>query len=482
MLFVAVVWLSSFPGLLAEGHTVKVTRHFNENPHWDGYRNRLLPEKLPIIRQNFGHQESNHAGGGNPGEIGGTVQRSVTRAYYAKVIPGRTFHDKLAASGKVAVTRADGGSGVLIGWFHHTSRGWRTPNSIGFRIDGNGGNYRLFYEYGTSKWRTGGGGAFEGPRWQTTKTKPFQADGTIHQWSLAYDPDGNEKQGIMAFTLDGKTYPLPLSQGHKFDGANFNRFGIWNLQANGDRMDFYIDDLVLDGTPQDFSSDAGWEGVGNQVEFEERIIRPFHDFGFSRTNHTGGEPGELGGIIYRDEKPAYYGARVEALTLENELEATGKIALTDAGSDSAFYLGWLDSATKKGNKIPEHKARQKNYLAILVEGPSRVGHYFRPSYGSSTGEGLTAPHPVTRKEPPIIRPDGRVHEWSMRYSPSGAGGKGQIRITLDGEAHTLNLRPGDKARGAKFDRFGIFNMQSGGHHVRVYIDELTHTSKAKTGN
>jgi hypothetical protein len=25
-------------------------------------------------------------------------------------------------------------------------------------------------------------------------------------------------------------------------------------------------------------------------------------------------------------------------------------------------------------------------------------------------------------------------------------------------------------------------MQSGGHHVRVYIDELTHTSKAKTGN
>ena len=70
----------------------------------------------------------------------------------------------------------------------------------------------------------------------------------------------------------------------------------------------------------------------------------------------------------------------------------------------------------------------------------------------------------------------------MRYSPSGAGGKGQIRITLDGEAHTLNLRPGDTARGAKFDRFGIFNMQSGGHHVRVYIDELTHTSKAKTAN
>jgi len=26
------------------------------------------------------------------------------------------------------------------------------------------------------------------------------------------------------------------------------------------------------------------------------------------------------------------------------------------------------------------------------------------------------------------------------------------------------------------------NLKVGGHHVRVYIDELTHTSKAKTGN
>src|SRR5678816_783160 len=138
---------------------------------------------MPVVRQDFGLTNFQ----GHPA-LGGWVQRSLTPAWFAKVIPGRTLNDKFSASGKFAVTNDSGGSGMLFGWFNETSRGWRTPNSLVFRIDGNGGKYWVFYEYGTRGWLTGGGGCFEGEQYQKTPTKPFKADGTKHVWSLTYDP------------------------------------------------------------------------------------------------------------------------------------------------------------------------------------------------------------------------------------------------------------------------------------------------------
>ena len=112
-----------------------------------------------MARQDFGYRTSDRAGG-KKGEIGGYIQRAVvTPAYYAKVIAAKTLNDKLTASGRFAVTRAEGGSGMLFGWFNENSRGWRTPNSLAFRIDGNGGKYWVFYEYGTQHLLTGGGGS-----------------------------------------------------------------------------------------------------------------------------------------------------------------------------------------------------------------------------------------------------------------------------------------------------------------------------------
>jgi len=111
---------------------------FSSDPGWDVYRNRLLPDPLPRTTQNFGYRQSNHAGGKSPGEIGGFVQRSLTPASYAKAIPAKTLNDKLSASGRFAVTNDESASGVLFGWFHESSRGWRTPNSLVVRLDGNG--------------------------------------------------------------------------------------------------------------------------------------------------------------------------------------------------------------------------------------------------------------------------------------------------------------------------------------------------------
>jgi hypothetical protein len=453
-------------------------QRFDADPGWEGFRNRLLPESLPRVRQHFGYRTSHFTRGDRAGEIGGRIHRSRTRAYYAKTIPTKSMNDKLSASGRFAVTEAGGGSGMLFGWFHETSRGWRTPNSLGFRIDGNGGKYWLFYEYGTRNWRTGGAGAFEGPRYQTTTTKPFPADGTVHDWSLKYDPDGNGGNGTLHFTVDGKTYPpLAVAPGHKTEGARFNHFGIWNVQIGGDALDAYFDDLVIDGVPHTFDDDPQWTGVGNQVEFDERVIRPRHDFGYAPTQYTGGEPGELGGVIFRDEQPAYYASRTGPLTLETELFASGTVAFLHAGSDSGVCIGWFNSKEKRGKTSPEHVERQKNRLAIMIEGPSRAGHYFRPVYATSAGAGSYGQQDsLTGKPPPIIRPDGAVHRWTMHYAPNGAAGNGRITVTLDGKTHTVDLEPGHNAENALFDRFGLFNIQAGGHHVEIYFDDIRYTA------
>ena len=68
---------------------------------------------------------------------------------------------------------------------------------------------------------------------------------------------------------------------------------------------------------------------------------------------------------------------------------------------------------------------------------------------------------------PLVHPDGRPHEFRMHYRPQAPGGRGTIEVTLDGAADSLELRPIERARGATFDRFGIFNLQAGGHAVEI---------------
>ncbi|MBI4607151.1 MAG: hypothetical protein HY721_34745, partial [Planctomycetes bacterium] len=276
---------------LAEGPGRR-TESFSKDPGWEGYRNRLFPSPAPRTRQDFGHRATRHARGEKTGEAGGWIQRSTTPAWYARRIAPRTLSDKLAASGKLAVTSAEGASGALVGWFdHETSRGWRTPSSLAFRIDGNGGKYWVLFEYGTRSWRTGGGATFEG-RYQTTSTKPFLADGTSREWSLRYDPEGAGGQGEIVFAIDGADHKAVLEPGHKADGASFDRFGLFNQQISGSGLELYMDDLVLDGEREGFDADPLWESRGSRASHEERVVRPFHDLGWSPSRHAGGEGGE----------------------------------------------------------------------------------------------------------------------------------------------------------------------------------------------
>ena len=433
------------------------------DPQWEAFRNRLLPDKTRVTRQDFGWRD---------GRIGGWIQRSLTPASYSRPVAPRTFETPMRVSGKFSVHKDHGGTGVLFGWFHESSRGWRTPNSLAFRLDGNGGKYWVFYEYGTRNGRAGGGGCFEGERYQTTRTKPFLADGTEHAWQLAYEPrPGGD--GLVTFTLDGTAHSIVMPAAHRAEGAEFNRFGVWNQQTSGDGMEAWFTELALDGKQLDLGRDTGWSGKGNRAEFNDRAMRPFHDFGWAATNRLGGKGGEIGGVIWRDERPAHFADHIGPLSLRDELLASGRFKMHVAGSDSGMMFGWFDSASKTNKSTPEHSDPQRNYLAVLVEGPSRVGHYFRPAWSTSTGARFLADSGA------IIKADGKSHRWSLHYKPDAAGGRGEVTVKFDDATQSIALPADHKESGARFDRFGVFNVQSGGHHIDFSLDELRYTARSK---
>jgi len=447
--------------------TTQQFQDFSSDPGWIGKGNRTAISASRTVVQDFGYSRTNYAGGATLGEIGGRISRSLTPATYAKIIPTKTLNDRLTASGKFSVIQADGGSGMLFGWFNNLSQGWRTPNSMVIRLDGNSGKYWMFFEYGTQNYRTGGGATFEGKRYQTTKTLPMPADGRVHTWSFTYEPDGAEGNGEMILVMDGKEYTAPLQPGHKDDGAIFNRFGMFNQQVSGKGMNVYFTDLSIGGMKQNFSKEPDWEGKGNRITFEDREIRPYHNFGFSPTNHAGGEPGEIGGLIWRiqerhPEQAGYYAAPIGRLSMAHRLKASGKVAMVRAAADSAVLLGWFNSPTYIG-------APPKNFIGILIEGPSRIGHYFRPIYSNSHGEDDGS------KQGPIIKPSAKSHEWTLDYEPDANNKQGRITVTLDNEKVSLNLKPGVSARKADFDMFGIVSYQRGGHYVDIYFDEISYT-------
>jgi hypothetical protein len=63
----------------------------------------------------------------------------------------------------------------------------------------------------------------------------------------------------------------------------------------------------------------------------------------------------------------------------------------------------------------------------------------------------------------------------LDYDPEANGGRGQIVVTLDGQAVALNLDAGHKQIGARFNRFGIITTHIDGNGQTVYFDDLTYT-------
>jgi hypothetical protein len=155
---------------------------------------------------------------------------------------------------------------------------------------------------------------------------------------------------------------------------------------------------------------------------------------------------------------------VGRLTLDDELEASGRMCLRSAAVDSGLLFGWFSSGTCIGTP-------PRNFMGIFVEGPSEVGHYVRPAWADAgAGRGVMP-------QGPVIRPDGKVHEWRLRFSPQAADGRGRIILTLDGVPLEMDLPPEARKAGTRFDRFGLVSWQRGGHFVEMYLDDLSYTAE-----
>jgi len=475
--------LTILVGLSERATCAERTEQFDADPGWDAYHNRSTAFSKKRIIQRFGYNRTNHAGGKTLGEMGGHINPAAEPAYYAKRIPPATFDSKLSASGTLACP-GEMPFHALIGFFNaDTLSEWRTPNTIAIRIQGRGNVFFAYVEYATSRWRAGGDspGGFataRDPQTGGTSLRGFKTDGTVHRWSLTYDPTANDGHGSIEVTIDDEKAVCHLDPEHRLDGATFNRFGLLPVMKQwDDGGEVWLDNVTVNGEREDFSTDPGWDGKGNQRTYVSANVRPRFDFGYSRTHFAGGERlGELGGLVFRGDirephRMAYYGARLETLSLAKPLRASGKLSLRRGVSDSGTFLGFFHSVRSAETNPSQSSALPASFLGLSIEGPSREGFLVYPAFRNArdnNGRTASGPH---------ILPDGSSHDWTLDYNPPTTARPGHIAVTLDGKAARLELSDEDVDAATTFDRFGIVTAWIDGNGQNIYFDDLSYTSR-----
>jgi len=461
------------------GQGVVRQESFDQEPvDWEGINNRNTYFEPRIVTQDFGYSPSHNAGGG-PGEIGGTLHPAGEAAYYAWRLPTPlTLDDPMSASGKMLVAKGPGH--FLLGFFNaNTLNEWRTPNSLVARINGRGEAFHCHVEYGTSRWRCGAGVIGEIVPGERIEAKE-NPSGRAYRWTLTYDPNGADGSRLLTFTLGSDIATCPIAKEHRPDGATVTHFGILPIPKTWDSPgQAWIEDVTINGRRFDFRGEPPWEAFNNHTTYITKDTRPRFDFGWSPTQWAGGKSaGELGGLIFRGDcrEPARmgaYGARLESLSLDVPLHASGKVTVHRAISDSTASIGFYHSAWSLYSNPRQDQSIPMDYIGINIEGPSSEGFFFYPVYrvhgdvAGALGGGLSkAPH---------IYPDRTVHDWTLRYEPAGADGRGQITVTLDDQTCTLDLDPEAKAAGATFDRFGICTPWIDGNSVTAFFDDIQFT-------
>ncbi len=454
--------------------------HFDREPAgWEAVNARSSHFERRPVTQNFGYSPATNHAGGQPGEVGGTLNPSGEPAYYGYRLPKPlTFDDLITASGKLFV--AIGPGNCLLGFFNaNTLNEWRTPNTLVARINGRGDVFHAHAEYCTSRWRADAGVIGEivpGQRVSATNNP----SGKTYDWKLQYDPAGPDGSGLCTFILGGVTARWSIPREHRADKAVFTHFGLVALVKTWDSPgEVWIDDVSINGEPSGFDQDPKWDELGNRRTYLTADVRPRFDFGWSPTQYAGGTGiGELGGLIFRGDcrepqRMACYGDRLSPLTLKHPLFARGKMAMIRGVTDSTASIGFYHSKWSMQSNPSQAQGTPIDYLGMNIEGPSSEGFFCYPLYRLHGGE-----HQTLRPEPgkaPRIYPDRQVHDWLLAYDPQGAGGKGRITVGLDGQPCTLDLAPGHQELGAGFDRFGICTPWIDGNSVTVYFDDIRYT-------
>ena len=296
--------------------------------------------------------------------------------------------------------------------------------------------------------------------------------GKYHLWTLELEPE--KIKGKITYTFDGESVSYFLIPGHQEMPAIINRFGFWNMQIYTGSLEFYISDLIINNKFINLSQDPYWDGLNNNVKFIENDFHARQNFGYTSTNWSGNNPGEIGGRFWgtevKDPLHGYYAVDIGSLTLEDPISFSGMINFVEGAVDGRMLLGYFNKSDKLAEITGEYKGDPPaQFMGLEVLDQTRYGYNF---------SAVCSPHQdiSTASRGPIYIPDRIRRPFSFEYDPDN-GVSGRITFTLGDDSFVVDLTPEQRKMGSTYDRFGLFNPRKGGKYVDVYIDDLKYSTR-----
>ena len=296
--------------------------------------------------------------------------------------------------------------------------------------------------------------------------------GKYHLWTLELEPE--KIKGKITYTFDGESVSYFLIPGHQEMPAIINRFGFWNMQIYTGSLEFYVSDLIVNNKFIDLSQDPYWDSLNNNVKFIENDFHARQNFGYTSTNWSGNNPGEIGGRFWgtevKDPLHGYYAVDIGSLTLEDPISFSGMINFVEGAVDGRMLLGYFNQSDKLAEITGEYKGDPPaQFMGLEVLDQTRYGYNF---------SAVCSPHQdlSTASRGPIYIPDRIRRPFSFEYDPDN-GVSGRITFTLGDDSFVVDLTPEQRKMGSTYDRFGLFNPRKGGKYVDVYIDDLKYSTR-----
>src|SRR5688500_1113966 len=132
-----------------------------------------------------------------------------------------------------------------------------------------------------------------------------------------------------------------------------------------------------------------------------------------------------------------------------------------------MHIGFFHNTDSVRVSAAQAISTPENIIGATIERRSSEGSFSYPSAGSAVqGEGSGGNKGSVT--PPHIYPDNEDHYWTLDYDPNGAGGLGQIIVTLDGVQGIMTLNATHRSHGAHFNRFGFITPHIDGNGQTVF--------------
>jgi hypothetical protein len=210
---------------------------------------------------------------------------------------------------------------------------------------------------------------------------------------------------------------------------------------------------------ESFDRDPQWDCLNNRAA---RPVKVRQDFGYSASDKR------IGGVITIAGEPAFYARKIEPLTLDRKLSASGTL-ICKKGSDMAM-IGFFNADTANAWRTP-------NSLVVRILGRGDRFYAYEEYCTGKWRAGsnrFTGPNDKNRDAEAGFPAGDAVYQWSLGYDPDANKGGGAITLTFNGQTTITNLDPGHKLDGATFNRFGLFNvMKHASDEAEVWIGDLT---------